>query len=767
MLEFRTLGAIDLKRVDGQRTEPVSLSSKPLSLLAYLCASCPPRLHRRDTLIALLWPELDDAHARGALRQELYQLRRALGPGLIVGERDEAVGIDDEQLWCDASAFDAALNSGRAADALALWHGEFLPGLYVNGGEFERWVDERRDQLARRATAAARELSEQAEKAGKLSTAVASARRLTELAPYDETAWQRLISLLDRTGDRAGALTAYDSLKTRLLAELAVDPSPETSALAEQIRNREAAFALPPPLEFATARQTVARVVIASVDNLTGTPGHDALSQRLADRLIQGVAGLAFVEVVVGGDAGGANATVSAALYPHSGRVEARTRIAAADGRILAMPEPVSLDPDAGDEDLDGVVARVLASIAAQFHPSLPIALASGRPFVTPSWQAFHEFFQGSEAFGAFRFKEAASRLRRSYEIDPRFLIAAIFAGIALAYADDPAGADSLVTAAMADAGAASEYERHFGEWFLADLHGHRPEAYRAAMEVIRLTSYVGMQGVAAREALRMNRPGEAVRLFAGIELVQRLGWWRNWVEAYEWRGAAFHLRGDHNGELANIIPGRESFPEALEVIRAETRARAALNEPAVVLELVEEALTMAAVRVSPADVAWTAAQELEAHGHAEAGHAARKAGLGWLARCERPARVDRLLEVRLLLEIGEIDQAAQRLQALAPLQDLDSLGLAGLVAAAVGDTSAACRAIAQLQGLENPYLSGRHLLLAAGIRAALGQPEAALDTLRRALAAGLPFGVELHALPILQPLAHAAEFQRLLRPRD
>ncbi|MGW8282648.1 MAG: hypothetical protein ACWGON_05065, partial [Gemmatimonadota bacterium] len=68
---------------------------------------------------------------------------------------------------------------------------------------------------------------------------------------------------------------------------------------------------------------------------------------------------------------------------------------------------------------------------------------------------------------------------------------------------------------------------------------------------------------------------------------------------------------------------------------------------------------------------------------------------------------------------------------------------------------------------LDNPYLSGRHLLHAAGIHAALDATENAIDSLRRAFASGLPFGVELHALSILQPLAMHPEFEALLRPRD
>lgn len=56
MFEFRTLGTIELRAADGRRLESVLLHSKRVALLAYLCASNPLRLHRRDTLVALFWP---------------------------------------------------------------------------------------------------------------------------------------------------------------------------------------------------------------------------------------------------------------------------------------------------------------------------------------------------------------------------------------------------------------------------------------------------------------------------------------------------------------------------------------------------------------------------------------------------------------------------------------------------------------------------------------------------------------------------------------
>lgn len=154
MLELRTLGSIQLRGDDGRSIDVVVLHPKRVALLAYLCASYPPCSHRRDTLLSVFWPDQDEAHARGALRQELHHLRRCLGPDVLQGDRADAVWVDGERLWCDVREFEAALSEGRRPEALALWKGEFLPGLHVDGGEFERWLDGARGRLMQEAVAA-------------------------------------------------------------------------------------------------------------------------------------------------------------------------------------------------------------------------------------------------------------------------------------------------------------------------------------------------------------------------------------------------------------------------------------------------------------------------------------------------------------------------------------------------------------------------------------------------------------------------------------
>src|SRR2546427_8673502 len=71
MIELRMLGRLSLTGADGREVRGLLGQPRRLALLAYLAAASPQGFHRRDTLLALFWPELDQEHARAALRQAL------------------------------------------------------------------------------------------------------------------------------------------------------------------------------------------------------------------------------------------------------------------------------------------------------------------------------------------------------------------------------------------------------------------------------------------------------------------------------------------------------------------------------------------------------------------------------------------------------------------------------------------------------------------------------------------------------------------------
>src|SRR5207249_595698 len=89
MLKLQLLGSPDLLDA-GRDISPVLRRPKSLALLAYLAAARPRGFHRRDTLLALFWPDLDQAHARNALRQTVHSLRHELGGHVEIGPYDES-----------------------------------------------------------------------------------------------------------------------------------------------------------------------------------------------------------------------------------------------------------------------------------------------------------------------------------------------------------------------------------------------------------------------------------------------------------------------------------------------------------------------------------------------------------------------------------------------------------------------------------------------------------------------------------------------------
>ncbi len=241
MIKLRTLGGVELTDSRGSELRSLLAQPKRLALLVYLASRNHHASRRRDSLVALFWPELDSLHARGALRQALSFLRRELGENVLNGQSEEAVGFEPGAFECDAVAFEQACDAGRLTEGLELYRGDFLEGFFVSGGslELERWIESERARLRKCARDAARALAERADAAGDRLAAARWAQRALALAPDDEDALRCALRLLDRAGDRAGALRVYADFTELLAREFGVAPSAETQQLWADVRSRE------------------------------------------------------------------------------------------------------------------------------------------------------------------------------------------------------------------------------------------------------------------------------------------------------------------------------------------------------------------------------------------------------------------------------------------------------------------------------------------------------------------------------------------------
>ena len=237
MIDLRTLGALELTSTGGNTCSSILAQPRRAALLCYLALGSPRGFRRRDSLLALFWPEHDAEHARHALRQSLYFLRRALGPGVIVSRGDDELALASGPARCDVWEFEAALDQGRAVEALALYRGDLLPGFHIsNAPDFERWLEAERGRLRERATEAAWTLAGAREHDGDAAGAVEAGRRAVALAPTDEIGLRRLLLVLERFGDGAGAVRAYEAFAAKLREEYELRPSPDTQRLVARIR---------------------------------------------------------------------------------------------------------------------------------------------------------------------------------------------------------------------------------------------------------------------------------------------------------------------------------------------------------------------------------------------------------------------------------------------------------------------------------------------------------------------------------------------------
>jgi serine/threonine-protein kinase len=236
---MRLLGGLDLTSATGS-VGSVLRQPKRVALLAFLASGMATGLRRRDTLLGIFWPDSAGESGRHSLRQALYVLRRELGPDVLVTRGDEEVGLSPAAIYCDAADFRRLVGEGRAGEAMERYEGDLLPGFYLDDApEFERWLDVERLRLRRLAAEAAWRLANETEAGGDFAKAALWARRAVDLDPFDEAGLHRLIGILDASGDRAGALAAYDHFRRRLRDEYAVDPSPETRQLVDEVRSRQ------------------------------------------------------------------------------------------------------------------------------------------------------------------------------------------------------------------------------------------------------------------------------------------------------------------------------------------------------------------------------------------------------------------------------------------------------------------------------------------------------------------------------------------------
>ena len=221
-------------RLDGQRVEGSLPGALGLLLLAYLVLNRLRRIERDELLIAVYGEEATPDH-NPRLSVLLSKLRRVLGPDLLVG-RAQIELLLPANAFVDVEAALEALHRAESHVANGEWAEAWGPSgiaYHVASRPLLKshdrpWLDDWRRRLddvrvrGLECFAAAR----LGLGGPTLPQAADCARQLIDLAPFRETGHRILMEALERSGNVAEALRAYDRLRIMLRDELGVAPSP-------------------------------------------------------------------------------------------------------------------------------------------------------------------------------------------------------------------------------------------------------------------------------------------------------------------------------------------------------------------------------------------------------------------------------------------------------------------------------------------------------------------------------------------------------------
>ncbi|MEM7128019.1 MAG: BTAD domain-containing putative transcriptional regulator [Chloroflexota bacterium] len=237
----------------NEETVPLT-KRKALALLAYLAVT--EKIHARDALATLLWPEFGQKAARTYLRQHLAPLRELLGKQTFVVDR-ETIGLNSNSaLWSDVATFRQHVTDARQCShptteicttclplltkAVTTYSNDFLVDFFLTDTtEFDDWQFFQREGLRQTLAEVLQQLIQSYAAQSNFDQAIPYARRWVGLDPLHEPAQCQLMLLYAHAGQQAAALRQYETYVSTLEEELGISPEAETTELYEAIRTRQ------------------------------------------------------------------------------------------------------------------------------------------------------------------------------------------------------------------------------------------------------------------------------------------------------------------------------------------------------------------------------------------------------------------------------------------------------------------------------------------------------------------------------------------------
>jgi DNA-binding SARP family transcriptional activator len=208
-------------------------SGKTRELFAYLVMH-PHRMHHREFLAEILFPEMDPRPARRHLCDKIYRLRQAIGADWFAADV-EYVALDERGLWVDAWEFSRTDDPARAIE---LYSGDLLEDLDAT------WLLADRARFRNRALILLEKHYTTLVAGGRIPAALELAHRWIDIEPLSEQAHCAAIRLYAQLGHFDPALNQYHRLTQLLSDELGISPSPSIQALRDTLESEREAMSV-------------------------------------------------------------------------------------------------------------------------------------------------------------------------------------------------------------------------------------------------------------------------------------------------------------------------------------------------------------------------------------------------------------------------------------------------------------------------------------------------------------------------------------------
>ena len=282
-LKVYMLGQFRIERKQDNEWKPVDgriwHRRRARSLLGCLL-SHPGRRLGREQVMDMLWPDTEIEVAANRLNGAVHELRQLLEPELkrpansrlLRLEHDILELADSNHIWVDAEAFEGLLREAdtttdpaqakRSLEQAAMLY----QGHYLLEELYTEWAAQRRDALQRAWVGLLLNLAEQQTNDEEYASAIKTLDRLRSADPTNETALQRLMTLLTRRDRRGEALKVYHQHVSMLQRDYESEPLSETIALYEKLRQGQL------PNEIAPRTSTGNARVLDAAHEPTATP---------------------------------------------------------------------------------------------------------------------------------------------------------------------------------------------------------------------------------------------------------------------------------------------------------------------------------------------------------------------------------------------------------------------------------------------------------------------------------------------------------------